>query len=149
MKGLAVNLAAADPADNIRVSNLDSTFRISEFWSRHIEDELQFIGSQVSAQFREDGIEPTEENVRKKLRILARDKKLEIGRRGLAICNHAVYFFAANTDSVVSDIVRSCEEDSIKQTNDSSGQNDRAEEDGTTELADQSLSTADQLTCNN
>jgi hypothetical protein len=107
---LAVTLGALDPSDGSRVTNLDVTFRISRFWSEKIEDELQLIGSQVSDLLREEHIEPTEEAVRAKLQSLAHLKKGEIGRRGLAMCHHALYSFAANTPAVVSDIARSCQE---------------------------------------
>lgn len=93
-----------------RVSNLDRMFKLSEFWSRHIDDELQAIGGQVSDDLRFDGVAADEDAVRNKLLYYARSKERDIGRHGLAICHSAVYRFAAATPSVVSDILRQCRE---------------------------------------
>ena len=82
---------------------------ISQFWSRHIEDELQLIGSQVSDCLKEENLAPTEINVRTKLQVLATANMREIGKRGLAMCHHALYAFAANSPAIVKDITRECE----------------------------------------
>ncbi len=105
---LAVELKPINDSDAVRVSNLDHTFKISEFWSNQIEGEMQLIGSQVTDELRADNVEATQDTVRSKLLRLARLRELEIGKRGLAICHHALYLFAANNPAVVSDIVREC-----------------------------------------
>jgi hypothetical protein len=105
---LTARLVAIDPADAGRAANLDGMFHVSEFWSRHIEDELRLIGSQVSDLLREERLDPTETNVRLKLQGLATLKRREIGKRGLAICHHALYAFAANNVAIVADIAREC-----------------------------------------
>jgi hypothetical protein len=107
---LAARLAPLSPRDEQRVSNLDQMFKLSAFWSNHIEGELQLIGSQVSDMLDADEAEPDESTVKTKLDQLAKIKEREIGRRGLAICHSALYRFAAETPSVVSDILRQCRE---------------------------------------
>lgn len=105
---LIAEVAPVYASDAARVTNLDSTFHISEFWSNQIEYELQLIGSQVSDLLQEDKIRPTKAAVIAKLKNLALLKGSEIGRHGLAICHQAVYLFAANSPSVVADITRDC-----------------------------------------
>jgi hypothetical protein len=103
--------AALRPANGVpvnRVTNLDATFKLANFWSGQIEDELQLIGSQVSDLLREEALEPTEVTIRTKLLSLANLKANEIGRRGLALCHHALYTFAANSTAVVTEITRAC-----------------------------------------
>lgn len=107
-RDLSVRLVPISHVDTARVANLDDMFQISHFWSRQIEDELQLIGSQVSDQLREEHIDPTEPVVRAKLLSLSHLERSAIGRRGLAICHHALYLFAANTPAVVADITREC-----------------------------------------
>jgi hypothetical protein len=114
-RSLTAALNPASPAVADRVTNLDTTFKLAGFWSEQVEDELQLIGSQVSDSLYEDNIAPTEAAVRAKLQELARLKGLEIGKRGLAICHHALYEFAANTSAVVTDITRSCLRDKAKR----------------------------------
>jgi hypothetical protein len=105
---LSARLIALDVADSARVARLDGMFRLSEFWSSQIEDELQLIGSQVGDALQYDGVDPDEQAVAAKLKTLAEQKRREIGRRGLAICHSALYRFAADTPSVVADILRQC-----------------------------------------
>ena len=100
-RSLSTTLVPTTPALANRVTNLDDTFKLSRFWSEQIEDELQLVGSQVSDSLFEDNIIPTEAVVRSKLQELARLKDLEVGKRGLALCHHALYHFAANTAAVV------------------------------------------------
>jgi hypothetical protein len=52
--------------------------------------------------------EPNEERVASMLRLLADLKAREIGKRGLALCHSSLYRFAADTPSVVTDILRQC-----------------------------------------
>jgi hypothetical protein len=85
-------------------------FKLSEFWSSHIHDELLLIGSQVSDLLQCEDTEADEHLVQQKLKLLANLKRQEIGKRGLAICHTALYQFAAETPSVVSDILRQCQE---------------------------------------
>jgi hypothetical protein len=114
-RSLMAALNPASPAAANRVTNLDTTFKLANFWSEQIEDELQLIGSQVSDSLYEENIAPTEAAVRAKIQGLARLKGLEIGKRGLAICHHALYQFAANTPAVVTDITASCLRDKAKR----------------------------------
>lgn len=108
LRCLCARLLPVDEVDASRVANLDNAFKVSKFWSQQIEDELQLIGNQVSDMLREDNLQPTEDAVRSRLQILATEKKAEIGKRGLAICHHALYVFAADTPAIVSDIAREC-----------------------------------------
>lgn len=105
---LAMELAAVNPADASRVTNLNATFGISEFWSRHLQADLQTIGSEICDMLREENATPTEDAVRRKLLSRAERTEKEIGQRGLSIRQRALYLFAANTPSVVSDIARAC-----------------------------------------
>jgi len=105
---LTARLAPLAAHDEQRVSNLDKMFKLSEFWSRHIQDELLLIGSQVSDLLQSEDAEADEHLVKKKLMLLAKLRHREIGKRGLAICHTALYQFAADTPSVVSDILRQC-----------------------------------------
>lgn len=105
---LAAKIVAKKSEDTIRVSNLEALFHISKFWSEQIEDELQLIGSQVSDCLMIESLDPTEANVRLKLQVLSSIKKREIGRRGLAMCHHALYAFAADNPAIVADITREC-----------------------------------------
>lgn len=105
---LVAEVAPIYASDAARVTNLDNTFHISHFWSNQVDDELQLLCSQVSDLLREENIAPSDSVVIRKLSSLAVSKKSEIGKRGLAMCHHALYLFAANTPSVVSDIVRQC-----------------------------------------
>lgn len=107
-RALSARLVPISHVDTPRVANLENMFLISDFWSRQIEDELQLIGSQVSDLLREEKVDPTEQAVRGKLLSIADITKLSIGKRGLAMCHHALYQFAANNPAVVSDITREC-----------------------------------------
>jgi hypothetical protein len=96
--------------DEQRVGNLDQMFNLSEFWSSHVQDELLLIGSQVSDLLQSEDAEVDEHSVKQKLTLLANLRQREIGKRGLAICHTAIYQFAAATPSVVSDILRQCQD---------------------------------------
>lgn len=74
------------------------------------QDELQLIGSQVSTALQEEGIDPDEAVVTAKLKMLAAQKHLEIGKRGLAISHSALYQFAAESPFVIRDILRQCQD---------------------------------------
>lgn len=105
---LSTRLVPRDPTDAIRVKNLDGLFKLSQFWSGQIADELQLIGSQVASMLQHEDTEPNEERVASMLRLLADLKAREIGKRGLALCHSSLYRFAADTPSVVTDILRQC-----------------------------------------
>ena len=62
----------------------------------------------MSDQLHEEKAIPSEEFVRGQLKALANSEKAAIGKRGLAICHHALYLYAANNPAIVSDITRQC-----------------------------------------
>jgi hypothetical protein len=60
--GPQARLAAKAPENEIRLTNLNGLFRLSEFWSHHLDDELQFIAGEIRDGLQEAGIEPTDAN---------------------------------------------------------------------------------------
>lgn len=105
---LAATLEPIDADDSVRVANFDAMFQLSRLWSTQIQDELQIIGSDVSNALQSEGIAPDEQAVTNTLNALADQKAREIGRRGFAIRDSALYRFAAETPAVIADILREC-----------------------------------------
>lgn len=99
---------AKDPRHQARVDKLEEMFGLSEFWSRYLDDELQFIAGEISDGMRADQITPTELAVRKCLQRKIVEKKREIGREGLAIVKSSFYEHILATPSLFAQVVRTC-----------------------------------------
>ena len=105
---LGVTLSAATDADRRRVGNPDRLFKLTTFWSRHVEGAFRRIGERVETHLIKEGIEPTDDAVRQCL-LLHRDL-LKVGEDALAIAMRALHNYMADSPAVVTEVAAQCRE---------------------------------------
>ncbi|QDV85388.1 hypothetical protein [Planctomycetes bacterium TBK1r] len=104
-KRLRLTLMATDPAETVRVENLDSMFKLSVFWGNGLETHVQDVQEEVVGHFQAENLIPDDVAIRDYLRQQAITKKKRIGTWALALYDAALYEFVANDDELVSGTV--------------------------------------------
>lgn len=104
-----VQFVAVNADDQTRLDNLEDLFGLSEFWGRSVDDELQSVASDVHGMLKYDGAPPTEANVRDRIHLRAEQERKRIGRDGLAIVKSHFYAHIAQTSTLLSQVIRTCQ----------------------------------------
>lgn len=105
-----VNFVAVAAQDQPRVDSMERLFGLREFWGKFLDDEVQNVAGDVQGWLQEDGIPPTEFNVRDRILRRASQERRQIGRRGLAIVLSSFYEHIAQTPVLLAQIIRTCEQ---------------------------------------
>lgn len=103
-----IKFVALNTQNQPRLDNMARMFGLSDFWGKYLDDEVQSVAGDVQGWIREDGIEPSEANVRKLVLRRARQEKNRIGKDGLAIAKSFFYEHIANTPELLAQVVRTC-----------------------------------------
>lgn len=103
-----VRFVAIDPVDQPRLDNMNDMFKLSEFWGRDLETEVQLLASDISSNLQNSAIPATEANVSQEIDKLASQAYRRIGHDALSIVKHYFYRHIARTPILLNQIVRTC-----------------------------------------
>jgi hypothetical protein len=107
----AATLIPRYQADAQAIQNLDRLFDLSDFWSRHLNPEIQLLAGLISGDLRDEGIVATEIEVRTRLVRLSRQKDRSKGKEPLAIVHSHLYQHVLNTPDLFCQVLRTCLQD--------------------------------------
>ena len=103
-----VQFVAVSAGDQTRLDNFEKLFGLSEFWGRTLDDEVQNVAGDVQGWLSDDGIRPTEDNVKHYILKRARQERKRIGKDCLAVAKSYFYEHIAQTPTLLAQIVRTC-----------------------------------------
>ena len=108
-----VQLKPIDADHTARVQNLDSMFRLAEFWGRTLESDIQDIQKEVVVEFQEESLTPSVPEGQRVLNQFARNRKRRIGRKSECLYEVALYEHAASSEWIIKNAIKQFHQDSI------------------------------------
>ncbi len=104
---LSLSLVAVDPADQVRVNNLDKMFKITaDFWGKGLETKVQDVVEEVANQVRHGEVSADVNDVRRYLLRRSLSFRNYISKRPLHIFLDRLYEFVANDAELVDNAIQ-------------------------------------------
>ena len=102
---LALRFNAAVAADQAKIDNMDSMFKLTDFWGKGLESEVQEVQEETVNYFHENDSVPTPATIRDYLLTQSDNYSRYIGKRPLGIFHAELYEFVANDDELVQNTI--------------------------------------------
>lgn len=101
-------IVALNPANDLRIEQMTKMFGLGEFWSKALAPEIQNVAAEVCDDLKENGVLPTEPNVRAKLTRCVERKRKRIGQDALAIRTSAFYEHIITDSNLFAMVMDTC-----------------------------------------
>ncbi|GDY15087.1 hypothetical protein LBMAG53_39650 [Planctomycetota bacterium] len=107
--GLKTRLEAKDPSIQKRIDKFQDFFKISEFWSKNLDDEVQGLSGSIADTLRDYGLPPTAQNICKLLKREHRRARRFIGCHDRGIVTAAFIWHVLASQSLFEQVKSTCE----------------------------------------
>lgn len=101
----SVTFVALTAVDQPRVDNMERMFGLAAFWGKYLHVEIQGLASIVQHWLMEEGVQPSEANIKIQILKLASQERDQIGRGDLAIVKSFFYEHIARNPILLAQIV--------------------------------------------